>query len=111
MITVKDEVTIRTMVSTIRKWHDLAITTTRAILGCVSGVDFDELSTSPFCLVREVMSKVRPRRIHNTFSESVILNHSIDGQIFYSNEAKLIGRSRLEAPRGITTRYFQAKRE
>ncbi len=93
MVTIKNDVTHRTMIDAFRERHDLTIATIGTVLRRISRVDFDKLSTGPFCLVREMMCKVTPFSVHNTLGKVVILNHSIDGQIFYSNETELIDYS------------------
>src|SRR5262245_25096779 len=60
--------------------------TTRTILTRVGGINGDLLSTGPCCLVGQTRRKEGPCRVGNRLGKAMIVDHAIDGQVFYSDD-------------------------
>src|SRR5258708_27846463 len=62
----------------------------RAILTGVGGVHRDIPPTGPCCLVREEVRELAPRRVMNTLSQTVVVRHPVDREVFNSNDIKRV---------------------
>src|SRR5436189_1032678 len=82
--------TASTHIHSITQRHLLAMPTLAAILTCVGWIYFDKHSSSFFRFARELGKESRPRRVCNTLSETMIVHHSIDVQIFDKDRTKPI---------------------
>jgi hypothetical protein len=64
--------------------------TLRTILGGIGRVNFYQLATSLFRFVRKLRKELRPCCIQDALSDAVIVNHTIDSNIFNCNYSKAI---------------------
>ncbi len=60
----------------------LPMMTPATILRRMGRVDFEERSASFFRFARKVLKELRPRRVRNTFCQTLIVDHPIHVQIF-----------------------------
>lgn len=90
MITVARQTTTRTAVDTLFQGHLLPVSALVAVLAGVRRVDLHELATGAFSLVRKEREELRPRRIHNAFRQTMIVNHSVRVNIFDIDHAEPI---------------------
>src|SRR5574343_200538 len=74
----------------IREFFYFSMSTSTASLACVCRVDFYQSPIGAFSLIRQVLSKLRPCHIVNTFRKTTIVNHLVDRQILNGNYAILI---------------------
>src|SRR5712664_2423936 len=86
MVPIQYQATTHTRVDPLHQRFLLAVSTLRAVLACVGWIDRYKRSTGPCCLVSEMCSELRPGGILNTFGQTVIMHHRIDGQIFHRND-------------------------
>ncbi len=78
------------MIGSLTQGHLLPMVAPATILCRVGRVDFDELSAS-FCrFARELFKELRPCRITDAQRKAMIVNHTIDMQIFNTDDSKLI---------------------
>ncbi len=84
------QATTWTVKDTVGKSKFLPVSTFVAILSCVGRVNFDQLPTGTFSLVRKHGEEPRPGRICNAFSQTMVMNHAIDAQIFNANNSIVI---------------------
>src|SRR5438477_13149290 len=68
------------------EWHLLAISTPAACLTRIGGIDFGELASSFFRFGVQLSEECRPRGICNTFSETMIMGHTVDLQVFHTDD-------------------------
>ena len=89
MIAIKNKTTTGTMKLPLRKRCGLTMPAFRAILAGVGGIHSDELPTSIFSFVCKRRCELSPRCISDAFCETVIMNHTIDTEVFncYYTEA------------------------
>src|SRR3990172_8695401 len=90
MVSITYKTTAGAMMDSIREFFSLSISAPRAILGSICGVDFCNLSTSIFSFIGQVLSKLRPCKIRDTFRKTAVMNHLIDRQIFNTDYTILI---------------------
>lgn len=93
MVTVKFEIATRATECSHVERHFLPVSTARAILGSVGGVNFNELSTSVFSFERKVAKELSPGNISYTFRKAMIMNHLVNQQIFNGNDTVFIDDS------------------
>src|SRR5574343_499996 len=74
----------------IREFFYFSMSTSTASLACVCRFDFYQSPIGAFSLIRQVLSKLRPCHIVNTFRKTTIVNHLVDRQILNGNYAILI---------------------
>lgn len=79
-----------TLIHATVKGHLLAMPALAAILTCESWIDRRVLSASIFCFAQKLLGESRPRRVRNAFSETVVVHHPVDVQIFHADDAELI---------------------
>jgi hypothetical protein len=78
------------MIGSHTQGHWLPMVASAALLRRVGRVDFEEPSAS-FCrFAGEVIKELRPCRIGNTFGQTMIVNHSVDMQIFNTDGSKRV---------------------
>ncbi len=82
--------TARTFIQATVKRHLLAMSALAAILTCIGWINCRVLSASIFCFARKLVGESRPCRVSNAFSETVIVHHPVDVQIFHTDDAELI---------------------
>src|SRR6266699_1911549 len=82
--------TARTSEDPLREWHRVAMPTRAACLARIGRINFDELASSFFRFGAQLGKEGRPGGVCNAFSKTMIVNHPVDSQIFYSNDAKVI---------------------
>ena len=90
------------MIDTIRQLKFMPVSTSRTVLGSVSRVDLDAMSTGPFCLVTQTFKKLTPCYVSNGFvnAPEIIFLHIVDRQVFngdcvepvYKFTRKLMGK-------------------
>jgi len=80
--------TLRTAEYPLRQGHTLPISALwiAACLRCIGWIHQDHFPTGPFCLVGQVLDELIPGCILNAFSQTMILEHVIDGQVLNSYE-------------------------
>src|SRR6266852_5722430 len=57
-----------------------------AILARIGRIDFDKLSASFFRFARELAKECRPRGVCNTFGKTVIVEHTVYAEVFYTDD-------------------------
>jgi hypothetical protein len=82
--------TARTLKYTLRERHDLSMSTPAACLTRIGRVDFDELSASLFRFARQLSKECRPRGICNAFSETMVMDHTVDREVFHTDGPEAI---------------------
>ncbi len=92
MVTVNLKITAGTFENPNIERHLLPVSAARAILGGVGGVDFNQCTTSVFSFVRKIVKELSPGRISDTFGKTMIMNHTIDIQVFDSDDTVLIDK-------------------
>ncbi len=60
------------------------------ILRRVGRVHFEERSASFFRFAREVLKELRPRRVRNTFCQTMIVDHAVHVQVFHTDGPKSV---------------------
>src|SRR3990167_2652876 len=83
-----NKTTIQALESPLTQRHIQDSSTVGTGLACISWINFNELSTSSFNLVRQHLDKAIPRDIVYAFSEMMILNHVVDLQVLDRNYFK-----------------------
>jgi hypothetical protein len=76
------------MIDSDRQRHGLPMLAPATILRRVCRVDFEKRSASFFHFAGQVLKKLRPRRIRNTFCQTMIVNHLLDAQIFHTDSSE-----------------------
>src|SRR6266516_4988431 len=90
MIAVYQDSTARTIEYSFRQGHLLSMSTHAACLTRIGWIDFDKRSASFFRFARELSKECRPRGICNAFGQTVIMNHSVDLQVFHTDDPETI---------------------
>ncbi|MDQ6695636.1 MAG: hypothetical protein M3014_14705, partial [Chloroflexota bacterium] len=67
-----------------------AVPTSTTRLAGVSRVHSNKLPSGPFCLHREQLPKPCPRRVRDGLSQTMIMEHTIDFQVFNRNKAEAV---------------------
>src|SRR2546423_231949 len=70
--------------------HDLSMSTPAAYLTRVGRVHFDKLPASFFRFARELSKECRPRGICNAFRKTMIVGHTVDMQVFDTDDPEPI---------------------
>jgi len=70
--------------------HLLPMSTYATCLTRIGRIDFDKRSASFFRFARELSKECRPRGICNAFGQTVIMNHSVDLQVFHTDDPETI---------------------
>jgi hypothetical protein len=70
--------------------HLLPVSTPAAILRCIGRVDFDKLASSFFRFGAQLGKECRPRGICNAFRQTMVMDHAIDAEVFYTDDPKAI---------------------
>src|SRR6266487_3181529 len=78
------------MIGTLTQGHELPVVAPAAILRGVGRIDFDELSASFFRFAGQLRKEGRPRGICNAFGQTMIMQHSLDLQIFHADHPKTV---------------------
>jgi len=66
--------------------HLLPMSTDAACLTRIGRIDFDQLSASFFRFARELTKECRPRGICNAFGKTVVVNHAVHLEVFYTDD-------------------------
>ena len=78
------------MIGTLTQGHELPVVAPAAILRGVGRIDFDKLSASFFRFAGQLRKEGRPRGICNAFGQTMIMQHSLDLQIFHADHPKTV---------------------
>ena len=73
-----------------RQRHLLPVSTPGTILGGVGRVHGDESPTSVFSFVGEACHELGPGCVHDALGNTMVVHHSIDCQVFHSNDLKVV---------------------
>jgi hypothetical protein len=84
------QMTARTIEYPLGERHLLPVSALAARLACVGWIDFDNDSASLFRFARELLKECRPRGICNAFRKTMIVYHTINGQVLDADHAKMI---------------------
>lgn len=79
------------MIRTLTERHLLPMPTPATGLRRIGGIDSYQLSASLFRFTRELVEECRPRHIADRFCQTMVMNHSVHIQVFYTDNAKLVG--------------------
>lgn len=90
MVTIQHQPTAGALVHTFRQGFLLSVSALRTVLACVGWIDRYVLPTSICCFVRQVCSELRPGSILDALSETVIVHHLVDGQVFHGNDIEAV---------------------
>lgn len=90
MITVNSQITTRAAVDPLREGHYLPVSTKRTVLGSIGRIDGDVPATGACSLVRQVVIKLPPGRIHDGFGQTVVVDHAVSPDIFDGDGSKAI---------------------
>jgi len=93
MVSVENQPTTRTLVFSLGEGHLLPMPTLGAILRCVSRVYSDKLSTSVSSFVGKKCCKLSPGSIRDALGKAVVVNHTVDIQVFNSYDAEAINNT------------------
>jgi hypothetical protein len=95
MIAAYHKTTTRTVIGSLTERHLLAMVTPTTVLAGIGRVDLDSYSASFFRFADQHIEESRPRRVTYTFSETVVMHHPVDLQIF--NRYETVGVYDLSA--------------
>lgn len=76
------QATTRTDIDTVGKSQFLPVSASVAVLGCIGRVNFHQIPTGAFSLVGEHGEEPGPGRVRNAFGQTMIMDHTVDVQIF-----------------------------
>ncbi len=65
----------------------MTVTTLRTVLRGIGRIHPYQDPPGPFCLEGKVVSELRPSRIVDTLSQTTVMHHSIDRQVFYGDNS------------------------
>src|SRR6266702_1260026 len=82
--------TARTIEHSDIQGHLLPMSTYATCLTRIGRIDFDKRSASFFRFARELSKEGRPRGICNAFGQTVMMNHSVDLQVFHTDDTETI---------------------
>ena len=92
MVTVDTKVTTQTIERSYGQSHLLPVPAARASLRCVSGVYFNQRTTSVFSFVRKIVKELPPCHIENAFGKAVVVNHPVNVQVFNGDDTSLVDK-------------------
>jgi hypothetical protein len=78
------------MIDTVTQRHLLSVSTSTTGLGCIGRVDLYEPSASFFRFAGQLQEKGRPCGISYRFSQAMVVDHTINGEVFDADEAKAV---------------------
>ena len=90
MISINLKPTARTSIYPVRQGHLLPMSTCTTVLRSVCRVNSNQSPASIYRFVGEKLSKLRPRSINNTFSKTVIMNHSVDFKVLDGDHSEAV---------------------
>src|SRR3989304_1947775 len=90
MVSITYKATTGAVMNSIGKFLNFPMSTLTTGLTCICRVDSYQNPIGAFSLIGQILSKLRPCCIMNTFRKTMIMNHLVDRQILYSYEAALI---------------------
>src|SRR3990167_9124019 len=90
MIAVSCETTTGASMNSVGEFFSFSMAAFRTVLACIGRVYLYQVSTGAFSLVRKISDKLPPSYIRYIFTQTAIVNHFINRQIFYANSAILI---------------------
>ncbi len=78
------------MIGTLREGHLLPMSTPATRLRCIGRVNLSQLPASTFRLARQLSKERRPCSVTDRFRQTLVVNHAVHFQVFYTNSAKLV---------------------
>lgn len=78
------------MIHSLAERHLLPVSTLATGLTRIGRIDLEQLVASLFRFAHQLGKEHAPCRVTDRFRQTMIMNHPIDGQIFYTDHAKLI---------------------
>lgn len=90
MVSINRKPTARTSVDPDRQGHLLSMSAGAAILAGIGGIDSHYSSIGASCLIGEKLRELRPCRVRNRFSETMIMHHPVDFEVLDGNRSKVI---------------------
>ena len=90
MIAVQYQTTAGAPIRSFGQRQLLSVAASTARLTGVRRVDCDESTTGTFRLVRQIRAELRPRRVRDTFRETMVVDHPVHGQVFDCDHLKAV---------------------
>lgn len=91
------------MIDPLTQGHLLPMVTPVALLTRVGKVDFDCRSASFFRFAEQPLKKTRPRRVLDAFRQTMVLRHTMDVQIFHTDDPEPINDAATRLMREVVT--------
>jgi hypothetical protein len=88
MIAVDDQLTAGTLIGSFRQGHLLPVSTPAACLTGIGRIDLHELPASLFRFAGQFTEELRPGRVTNAFSQTMVVSHAVDVQVFDADDPK-----------------------
>src|SRR5258708_23168818 len=91
------------MIGTLRQRHDLSMMASAAILRGIGRVHCNVAPASFFRFAGQFAEKFRPRGIMNTLSETMVMSHAVDLQVFHADDPITIHKTTAFLVREVVT--------